>query len=183
MLGREHVNNHSEFLQRFVEDKVEEIKSVDISIDSGKQMVQTSYGDTVRNVVKCWLLSRKDDRIRQPDWAGFFDDLLQGYDMDDNGKEQVENDLREAFSAAFEGQMMMLDVVATPDPVEKGWNIGVKVIDNKSHLLMDTTNDVDSQVFVGITGIPNYTNYKPEVPVDHLSGNPEDPTDPRFWGL
>lgn len=183
MLGREHLNNHTDFVNRFVTEKVEDIKCVDISINSGSNMEQTSYLDTVNNMVRFWLLSRKDDRIRKPKWAGFFDTLLQEYSMDDDGKAMVEQDLQDALKEALGDQLSILEVVATPDPVEQGWTVGVKAVDKNTHLMIDTIDDTDNQVFVGIHDNPHYTNIRPEVPIDYKTGNPEDPTSPAFWGL
>lgn len=99
----------------------------------------TAYRGALLNVTKLWLLSSKYDRVRKPDWAGFFDDRLRRYPMNDEGATQVQNDLKAAIKDKVQ-DIYISNVTATPLLVERGWDVGVTSIDMSTGVATDTSN-------------------------------------------
>ena len=64
-----------QYINDFIFEKAENIKKVDLDIFK-EEFTLDDYRDALLNSVKLFLLSRKGDRIRQPEYAGFFDKLL-----------------------------------------------------------------------------------------------------------
>lgn len=89
---------------------------------------QNAYRDALLNVTKLWLLSGKYDRVRKPDWAGFFDDRLRRYPMNEAGARKVEEDLLEAISGKIK-EVFISDCIATPNLVERSWDVSVTSTD------------------------------------------------------
>lgn len=87
-----------------------------------------SYQDALLNVTKLWLLSRKYDRVRQPNWGGFFDDRLRRYEMSEAGARKVEEDLIYAAKQKL-GSSIISEVHAKPLTVERGWDVSVVATD------------------------------------------------------
>lgn len=133
-------------ISTFLEDKIEEIKKVDIDIWKDK-LTQVSYRDALLNVTKLWLLSRRYDRVRQPDWAGFFDGLLREYPMTEEGARRVESALSEAINEKIP-DIIITSVKAVPDLVKKGWNVYVKTVDTDTNLSTAWAEDQALEVFI-----------------------------------
>ena len=92
---------------------------------------QDTYRDALLNVTKLWLLSGKYDRVRHPEWAGFFEDRLRRYPMSAEGAEQVQNDLLAAIGGKIK-DVIISDCVATPNPVDKSWDVAVTSTDTRT---------------------------------------------------
>lgn len=89
---------------------------------------QNSYRDALLNVTKLWLLSGKYDRVRQPHWAGFFDDRLRRYPMNEEGARAVEKDLLQAIHGKIH-EVLISDCVAKPNLVERSWDVALTSTD------------------------------------------------------
>lgn len=89
---------------------------------------QDTYRDALLNVTKLWLLSGKYDRVRRPEWAGFFEDRLRRYPMTAEGAEQVQSDLLQEIRGKIK-DVIITDCVATPNLLEKSWEVAVTSTD------------------------------------------------------
>lgn len=143
MIGRQ----RSLTISNYLDDKVEAIKKVDIDMWSST-MKQDTYRDALLNVTKLWLLSRAYDRVRKPNWAGFFDGLLREYPMNDEGAKQIIQDLTEELEDKIP-DVVITSVTAKPDLVNKGWYIGVKSVDTDTNLTTAWSEDQELSVFIG----------------------------------
>lgn len=132
-------NNRAIYLNRFLEKKVEDIKKVDIDIFDENFKVD-SYRDSLLNVTKLWLLSGKYDRIRQPDWAGFFDDRLRNYSMNSEGAQKVQDDLLAEINEKIP-DVAITEVIAEPHLEDRGWSVSVTAIDSQTKIITSAKND------------------------------------------
>ena len=168
MLGR---NRQGQLLTNFVTEKVDKIKKADINIFQD-DFVQDTYDAALLNVTKLWLLSGKWDRIRQPDWAGFFDKRLREYPMNDEGAQQAEKDLRTKIQEKIP-DIVVTDVKAVPKLGERGWEVGVDVIDVQTEVsatmtnkrenfisIMDSDEVTDKMVKTAVTNSDGSTSYQ-----------------------
>lgn len=114
----------------------------------GKHIPVVSYRDSLLNVTKLWLLSRSYDRVRNPSWAGFFDRLLREYPMTEDGARQIESALLTEIGNKIP-DVVITEVKAIPDVVNKGWRVSVKSIDTETNI--STQFDADSETFVTIS--------------------------------
>lgn len=118
---------------------------------------QDSYRDALLNVTKLWLMSSKYDRVRKPDWAGFFDDRLRKYPMTSAGAEQVQTDLAKAIKNKI-GSVYISDIKATPLLTERGWDVQVESIDTNTQISTGNTSE-DTHIIVSIDN-DNVSNVK-----------------------
>lgn len=142
-------NNRAVYLNRFLEKKVEEIKKVDIDIFDEDFKVD-SYRDSLLNVTKLWLLSGKYDRIRQPDWAGFFDDRLRSYPMNSEGVQKVQEDLLNEIGEKIP-DVVITEVIAEPHLEDRGWSISVTAIDSQTKIATNAREDKKATISFKIT--------------------------------
>lgn len=105
--------------------------SKEIEYGSTIDIPQVSYRPALLNVVRLWLLSRKNDRIRHPGWAGFFDNRLGEYSMDANGAASIAKDLKAAIIDKIEN-VYISDVSATPLVTQRGWDVQVTSVDTET---------------------------------------------------
>lgn len=124
--------------------------AVDIPVDS--------YRDALLNVTKLWLLSRRYDRVRQPDWAGFFDNHLREYKMNDEGAEKVATDLNEAIRGKIE-DILITDIVATPHLESRSWDVSVTSTDTQTQLSTFSSTVEEKKVSIS-TADENVSNVK-----------------------
>lgn len=132
-------NNRAVYLNRFLEKKVEEIKKVDIDIFDEDFKVD-SYRDSLLNVIKLWLLSGKYDRVRQPNWAGFFDDRLRSYQMNSEGVQKVQEDLLNEINEKIP-DVAITEVIAEPHLEDRGWSVSVTAIDSQTKIATNARDD------------------------------------------
>lgn len=102
---------------------------IDVPVDT--------YRDALLNVTKLWLLSRKYDRVRNPGWAGFFDNQLREYEMSEKGAKQVEEDLLKQISGKI-SDVYISDIKATPHLESRSWDVSVVSTDTETQI--STTN-------------------------------------------
>lgn len=156
MLGR---NRQGQVLSDFVNEKVEGIKKVDINIFKD-DFVQDSYGTALLNVTKLWLLSSRWDRVRRPDWAGFFDKRLREYKMNDEGAKKVEADLKNAIRNKIP-DVVITNVEAVPKLTERGWEVGVDAVDTSTDVTASMTSaEGRNRDFVSILNSDNITEIR-----------------------
>lgn len=173
MLGQD---ERKQFINSLIEEKVDRIKKVDIDIFSNEFKLD-EYRNALHNAVKLFLLSRKGDRIRQPEYGGFFDHLLSEYDMNEEGKAKVEEDLTEVLSKYFE-ELIIKEVIATPHPESEEWEVGVTVIDPDTGVATDAKTQPiiismkDKDAFLR-TNTPNVDK------IEYIDGEPEYVPDPE----
>ena len=110
---------------------------------------QDSYRDALLNVTKLWLLSRKYDRVRHPDWAGFFDNQLRAYEMSEAGASKVEADLLEAISSKVE-DVYISEIKATPHPESRSWDVSVVSTDTETQISTLAAEAKERQVTISI---------------------------------
>ena len=134
MLGNRSRTN--QVMASTLSDVAENIHAVDFDIFSDSFKLD-EYSYCLANVGKLWLMSHQYDRVRYPDWAGFFDHLLREYPMSDTGALQVQQALLKAANNKVDN---LLFVEATAEPLLKKeqWNIGVEVVDKTSGLSTKT---------------------------------------------
>lgn len=113
------------------------VRTHDVKSGTNTDIPVDSYRDALLNVTKLWLLSSKYDRVRHPDWAGFFDDRLRRYPMNDEGAKQVQVDLTNAILEKVKG-VYISNVTAKPLLAERGWDVGVTSTDTDTGLTTDT---------------------------------------------
>lgn len=113
------------------------VRAHDVKSGTNTDIPVDSYRDALLNVTKLWLLSSKYDRVRHPDWAGFFDDRLRRYPMNDEGAKQVQVDLTNAILEKVKG-VYISNVTAKPLLAERGWDVGVTSTDTDTGLTTDT---------------------------------------------
>ena len=164
MLGR---NRQGQLLTNFVTEKVDKIKKADINIFQD-DFVQDTYDAALLNVTKLWLLSGKWDRIRNPDWAGFFDKRLREYPMNDEGAQQAEKDLRTKIQEKIP-DIAVTDVKAIPKLGERGWEVGVDVIDVQTEVSATMTNKREN--FISIMDSDEVTDKKVKMAVTNSDGS------------
>lgn len=129
-----------EFFSKFSVAKVDHVSgiSMDLPIDS--------YRDALLNVTKLWLLSSRYDRVRQPNWAGFFDDRLRKYPMTTEGARQVVADLGEQIAGKI-SSVVATSIRAIPKPEERGWEVEIDSMDTTSQVsTMNATKEEKSVV-------------------------------------
>lgn len=97
-----------------------------------------SYRDALLNVTKLWLLSGRYDRVRHPNWAGFFDDRLRRYPMNEQGANKIKTDLAEAIKSKIEG-IYIDEIEAVPDPVSKSWKVSLASTDLTTQISSNET--------------------------------------------
>lgn len=118
--------------------QLEKGSSMDIPVDS--------YRDALLNVTKLWLLSNRFDRVRHADWAGFFDDRLRRYQMSDEGKKKVEDDLIAAINNKIK-DVIISEATATPLLEERAWDVSVVSTDASTMLsLKSLQNSEDAHI-------------------------------------
>ena len=105
--------------------------------DSEIDIPVVEYQNALLNTTKLWLLSRKYDRVRRPNWAGFFDDRLRRYPMTEEGARKVEEDLMYEARNKI-GAAVLSEVHAKPLLEERGW--GVSVISTDLSTSISTKN-------------------------------------------
>lgn len=132
-------NNRAIYLNKFLEKKVEEIKKVDIDIFDEDFKID-SYRDSLLNVTKLWLLSGKYDRVRQPNWAGFFDDRLRSYQMNSEGIQKVQEDLLNEIDEKIP-DIVITEVIAEPHLEDRGWSVSVTAIDSQTKITTNARDD------------------------------------------
>lgn len=164
MLGR---NRQGQLLTNFVTEKVDKIKKEDINIFQD-DFVQDTYDAALLNVTKLWLLSGKWDRIRNPDWAGFFDKRLREYPMNDEGAQQAEKDLRTKIQEKIP-DIAVTDVKAIPKLGERGWEVGVDVIDVQTEVSATMTNKREN--FISIMDSDEVTDKRVKMAVTNSDGS------------
>lgn len=137
------VQKYKDYLFKFyvIEHKNDKGVLVDLPIDS--------YRDALLNVTKLWLLSSQYDRVRRPDWAGFFDTRLRSYQMSDAGAAEVEQDLKKAIQNKISG-VYISEVKATPNLAERGWSVDVVSTDVNTQISTSTTTKENREVVVSI---------------------------------
>lgn len=113
------------------------VRAHDVKSGTNTDIPVDSYRDALLNVTKLWLLSSKYDRVRHPDWAGFFDDRLRRYPMNDEGAKQVQVDLTNAILEKVKG-VYISNVTAKPLLAERGWDVGVTSADTDTGITTDT---------------------------------------------
>lgn len=113
------------------------VRAHDVKSGTNTDIPVDSYRDALLNVTKLWLLSSKYDRVRHPDWAGFFDDRLRRYTMNDEGAKQVQVDLTNAILEKVKG-VYISNVTAKPLLAERGWDVGVTSADTDTGITTDT---------------------------------------------
>ena len=139
MVGESRPSTQAQIMQNFAEETVDKVKKVDINIFP-EELVPVYYSKALLNVVKLWLLSGPYDRVRRPDWAGFFTKLLREYSMDDAGAKEIESKLRAEIQAKIAG-VELTDVTAIPLLGKKMWEVGVGAIDNDTGVFVENTKD------------------------------------------
>lgn len=110
---------------------------------------QDTYQDALLNVAKLWLLSGKYDRVRHPDWAGFFDNHLRGYQMNDEGAKKVQEDLSQQIAAKIK-DVLISGVEATPLPAERAWEVYVTATDMQTKLSTLSMNKKKASTVVSV---------------------------------
>lgn len=123
-----------------VRDK-SQMSIVDIPVDS--------YRDSLLNVTKLWLLSGKYDRVRRPDWAGFFDDRLRRYPMNEEGARQVEKELMQAIATKIE-DVLITDCKATPKLADRSWEVSVTSTDYKTQVSTLNLPETEKAVLINV---------------------------------
>ena len=113
------------------------VRAHDVKSGTNTDIPVDSYRDALLNVTKLWLLSSKYDRVRHPDRAGFFDDRLRRYPMNDEGAKQVQVDLTNAILEKVKG-VYISNVTAKPLLAERGWDVGVTSADTDTGITTDT---------------------------------------------
>lgn len=143
LVDKDNIQTKREFTFSFKVAQVLQSKEiqVDIPIDS--------YRDALLNVTKLWLVSSKYDRVRRPDWAGFFDDRLRKYQMTEEGAQQVQTDLAAAIKNKI-ASVYISDIKATPLPTERGWDVSVESTDINTQISTATRDSQDTHVIVSI---------------------------------
>lgn len=112
---------------------------IDIPIDS--------YKEALMNVVKLWMLSNRYDRVRQPNWAGFFDSHLRSYLMNEEGAAQLEKDLADAIRNKL-SDVVLQNVKAKPLLNERGWDIKVDALDTRTQISTNASNSESTNHFL-----------------------------------
>lgn len=110
---------------------------------------QDSYRDALLNVTKLWLLSSKYDRVRRPDWAGFFDNHLRSYQMSEQGAEEVVKDLQSAIAGKISG-VLISDCKATPKLKERAWEVELTSTDLSTQMSTLTASREQKMVTVNL---------------------------------
>lgn len=137
------IESYTTYVYKFfvLAQTVSQTINMDIPVDT--------YRDALLNVTKLWLLSGKFDRVRKPNWAGFFDDLLRRYPMTDNGAEQVVEDLRAAIINKVQ-DIYISDCKAVPNLKDRSWSVSVSSTDTSTQLTTDNLPDSDKTVVLSI---------------------------------
>lgn len=126
-------------------------KVIQVLINTAPQLdiPQDSYRDALLNVTKLWLMSSKYDRVRRPNWAGFFDDRLRKYPMTETGAEQIQTDLAQAIKNKI-GSVYISDIKATPILNERSWDVQVESTDVNTQISTANKNSKDTHIVVSI---------------------------------
>lgn len=161
MIGQ---SERRQFINSLIEERVEKIKSVDTDIFS-EDFLMDEYRNALHNAVKLFLLSRKGDRIRQPDYGGFFDKLLSEYDMDEEGARKVEDDLRKRLEDYFGEDLIIKEIVATPKPAEEAWLVGVTALDPITGMVTDARTQ---PILIKLKDKEEFNQTSPKVVLDEV---------------
>lgn len=100
------------------------------------------YREALLNVTKLWLLSSKYDRVRHPDWAGFFDDRLRRYQMSEEGAKKASNELMYAINQKIEN-VIITEATCKPLPYERAWDVSVVSTDTQTQISLQSIKDLD----------------------------------------
>lgn len=110
---------------------------------------QDTYRDALLNVTKLWLLSGKYDRVRRPDWAGFFEDRLRRYPMNAEGAVQVQNDLLKEIRGKIK-DVIISECIATPNLVDRSWDVAVTSTDTVTQTSTLNMNKTQKSVTINV---------------------------------
>ena len=130
MIGINGIDRHSQVVNDILVRKTERVEKTDADIFT-QDLKLDKYSDALMNTVKLWLLSSKWDRIRKPGWAGFFDNRMGRYTMNEDGAAQATQELSEAFKGKIPG-VVLSDIHMKPKLVESGWEVGVSAVDTET---------------------------------------------------
>jgi len=137
-------NSQVQILKNFAEKTAEDVKKVDINIFP-EEFEPVYYSKALLNTLKLWLLSGPYDRVRRPNWAGFFTKLLREYSMDEAGAEEIKTRLQAEIQSKIEG-VELTEITATPLLGKKMWEVGVGAIDRDTGVFV--TNDRENYVTI-----------------------------------
>lgn len=126
--------NVADFEFYIVYRKITSTANVDVPV--------VDYREALLNVTKLWLLSSKYDRVRNPGWAGFFDDRLRGYPMDEAGAAKASDDLMYAINQKIE-DVIITEATCKPLPVERAWDVNVVSTDTQTQLSLQATKNLE----------------------------------------
>ena len=122
-------------LKRLTKDINTSIRYKDLKYNSKvNENPAISQGSAVLNAYKIWLQSRKQDYHRQPNKAGFFDNLLNEYALEDASAELIKKDLIDQTKMKFP-QVTVVACDVTLDKPGRGWKIKVVVKDNLTNMV------------------------------------------------
>lgn len=131
------VNGYVErFVFHMLEQELEKGSVIDIP--------QIAYRDALLNVVKLWLLSSRWDRVRKPDWAGFFDDRLQRFPMNETGARQLEQELSQTLLDKIKN-VVISETTATPKLSDRSWDVGLTALDTQTKIIAKYNADIDTK--------------------------------------
>lgn len=119
-------SNTTRIESNIVEEITERLDSQDIDIFQ-ETLTQDRYSDTLLNLTKLWLLSNRYDRVRRPGWAGFCDDLLRRYPMNEEGAAQCKSDLFTEANKAVP-DVKFTEPYAEPQLQTQTWDIGITAV-------------------------------------------------------
>lgn len=152
MLGRR--SNHAQIINTYLTEHVDRIKKTDINIFSDDLEILT-YDKALLNATKLYLLSGRWDRVRQPGWAGFFDNLLREYPMNADGEKKVVEDLTENIKNKIAG-VNITEVTAKANVISRSWDVGVSAIDTETNVYIDSKKNADEN-FITVSQSENMT--------------------------
>mgnify|MGYP006872981779 CR=1 FL=1 len=119
------------------------ILAKEIEKGSNVDVPQVSYRNALLNVVKLWLLSHRYDRVRHPNWAGFFDDRLQRFPMTDEGAKMVQEQLQAAVIEKIK-DVVISEITAEPKLVDRSWDVGLTALDLQTKIITKAKGAVDT---------------------------------------
>lgn len=151
MIGINGIDRHAQVVNNILVKKAERVEKTDTDIFTQDMQID-NYSDALMNTVKLWLLSSKWDRIRKPNWAGFFDGRLEKYPMNEEGAQQATEDLIKAFKGKIAG-VELTDIHMKPKLVERGWEVAVSAIDTETGIYADYKKS--SNPFILVQKDPN----------------------------
>lgn len=91
-------------------------------------------GQPLINAYKIWLMSKSNDFIRKPGYAGFLQETIHTYPFSSSSEEQIEQDLKNKSMELFPNlSLLKLEVKCmAPEPT---WQINIIVKDNTTNLV------------------------------------------------